>query len=278
MNNLRLGSVLGVPVAVHWSFLLVALVVLLQALAARAGETEARLTLFLLAVGALVLHEGGHALAARLMGVRVRGIVLHIFGGVTHLDRRSLSVRGEIPTSLGGPAVNLGLGLLYLAPTGLLQDFGLINLLFGVVNLVPAWPLDGGRLLRALLALRMPRPKATISTFAFGLMLALFSGLFFLLQGSLVGVVISIYVAVIGVRTFQTELAADLLGSLAGEEPEEEEEEGPPPPRPGREEEPQAEPPPQAEENEDFARELADFRGDLAEFLEKRRRQRRGTE
>ena len=174
MNNLRLGSVLGVPVAVHWSFLLVALVVLLQALAARAGETEARLTLFLLAVGALVLHEGGHALAARLMGVRVRGIVLHIFGGVTHLDRRSLSVRGEIPTSLGGPAVNLGLGLLYLAPPGLLQDFGLINLLFGVVNLVPAWPLDGGRLLRALLALRMPRPKATIYTFAFGLMLALF--------------------------------------------------------------------------------------------------------
>ena len=274
MNNLRLGSYLGVPVAVHWSFLLVALLVLLQAVAARPGETGAKLTLFILAVAALVAHEGGHALAARLMKVKVRGIVLHIFGGVTHLDRRSLTVRREIPTALGGPAVNLGLGLLWLVPPGTLKTFGLINLVFGVVNLIPAWPLDGGRLLRALLALRMPRPKATILTFTCGMMLALFSALFFLFQASLVGVVISVYVAVIGVRTFQSELAADLLGPLAGLDPAEEEEEEEEP-LPGEEEdEPRAEPPPKEEEAEDFARELTEFRGDLAEFLEKRRRHR----
>ena len=267
MNNLRLGTYLGVPVAIHWSFLMVAVVVIFQAADSQNTEVGHALTILGLAMGALILHEGGHALTGRLMGVTVKGIVLHIFGGVTLLDRRTLTVQREIPTALGGPMVNLLLAFFYLAPDGALKIFGLINLAFGLINLIPAFPLDGGRLMRAIIALHMPRFKATLITFIFGLVLTVLFGLFSLFKGYLPFVFFAVYLCIIGVRTFQAELVADLTGPFQPDDIDEEE----PAPTAGDTEAPMVEPGDEVRPEKNLAEDLANFRGDMAEFLKRRR-------
>jgi len=107
-------------------------------------------------------HELGHSLTAKRLGIPVRAITLHIFGGLSQLEREPTRARDEFLIALAGPAVNLGLsvafwGLIWagVANVGLkLTTFGRLlataNLLLGGVNLVPALPLDGGRMIRAL--------------------------------------------------------------------------------------------------------------------------------
>jgi Zn-dependent protease len=114
--------------------------------------------------GCILLHELGHAVVARRYGMPIRGITLFLFGGVAELGSEPSSARGEFLMAIGGPVVSAVLaGILYAlyrlgiqenwAPAGLavLGYLWLINLVVLVFNLVPAFPLDGGRVLRSSL-------------------------------------------------------------------------------------------------------------------------------
>ena len=253
---------LGTPIRVHWTFPAVLLLLFLMVLDAPSARRGALALVAASALAALVLHELGHALAARSFHVRVGGVVLHFFGGLTQLDPGPLAGWKEIPVAAGGPAMNLLLGLFALLPAEPFHTFGRINLLFGTLNLVPAWPLDGGRLLRAFLALRYPRPLASLLSGLLGLALCLglfFYGLFTLQFWALLA---GPFLAIVGLKALQAEMETDLrlgLGRNPFHEEEEEEEEdfgGP-----ARETGPR--------KKETLARRLSRFHGSLAEFLER---------
>lgn len=108
----------------------------------------------------IVLHELGHSLVAERQGLPMRGITLFIFGGVAEMSGEPPSAKAEFWLAIAGPAVSLVLGLALLglcllpmpAPVrGVLGYLGIINLLLVAFNLIPAFPLDGGRVLRSIL-------------------------------------------------------------------------------------------------------------------------------
>lgn len=155
---MRIARVAGIPVDLHWSFLLLA-VVGLGSTAMASGPAAAftgALPLIALFVS-VVLHELGHALAARGFGLKTDGITLYPFGGVARIRAQGMTATSEFVVALAGPAVNLGLatvaGLVWLVfPQSALLVFAGLNVGMAVFNLIPAYPMDGGRVLRALLA------------------------------------------------------------------------------------------------------------------------------
>jgi membrane-associated protease RseP (regulator of RpoE activity) len=118
----------------------------------------------------VLLHELGHALVARRLGVHTSGIELSFFGGAAKMVQMPRSADREIAIAAAGPAVSLMLGgaglglglLLHATPFGrLFAMIGWINLVLAGFNLIPALPMDGGRILRALLARKMDYVRAT---------------------------------------------------------------------------------------------------------------------
>ena len=167
----KLGRFAGIDAYVHASFLLL---VAWAAWAAFQGAGTGLAALlgvvFLVGVFASVLaHEFGHALVARHYGIRTRRIVLWPIGGVAQLEGEPRSPKQELHIALAGPAVNFVLaGALFLVvkllglPTlGLLASLVVANLTLGIFNLIPAFPMDGGRVLRAFLATRLGGGRAT---------------------------------------------------------------------------------------------------------------------
>jgi len=173
-DSLRLGRVLGFPVAVNWS---VFLVVLLLAWSLAEGVLPVRApghgaAAYWLAgvVGALLLicsllaHELAHAIVARRAGIEVDGLTLWMFGGVATLRGEAPTPRADFRIAAVGPATSLvlgaGFGLVWSVLDALGQDalvvgvagwLATINVVLGVFNLIPGAPLDGGRILRAAL-------------------------------------------------------------------------------------------------------------------------------
>ncbi len=115
----------------------------------------------------VVAHELGHAVVARRFGIQILGIELHVLGGVAKMANMPKTAKDEILIAVAGPAVSFvlagaGIGLGFgLGVKGLLY-FGYLNLILGVFNLVPALPMDGGRVLRAALSARLGRYRATM--------------------------------------------------------------------------------------------------------------------
>lgn len=173
----------GIRVRVHWSFALLLAWVLYGGV--RAGMDRAhvlqQLVLVLLVFTCVVLHEFGHALAAMRYGIRTRHITVLPIGGVASLERIPEKAGQELVVAIAGPAVNLviaaALALLLqvtgrpltlidptTAPAGpgmLVRALMLTNLGLLLFNLIPAFPMDGGRILRAFLSFTMDRVKAT---------------------------------------------------------------------------------------------------------------------
>ena len=180
LRTWKIGRVADIDLAVHWSFLVLLAVVVFAA--ASAGMSvlgiAAQLAFVLAAFTCVVLHELGHALAARAVGIKTHGIVLLPIGGLAQLERIPRNPWHELFIALAGPAVNVLIvllllplvgtrwGLELLAPVstfggallGRMLAFNVVMILF---NLLPAFPMDGGRVLRALLALRSPYYVAT---------------------------------------------------------------------------------------------------------------------
>jgi Zn-dependent protease len=156
----RLGRVLGFPVEINISFLLLLVLVLVL------GRGLEGLAWVVLAFGSVLLHELGHALVARRLGVHISGIELSFFGGAAKMVQMPRSANHEIAIAAAGPAVSLALGGLGLG-LGLALElqplawFGWINFLIAGFNLIPALPMDGGRILRALLTRKLDFVRAT---------------------------------------------------------------------------------------------------------------------
>jgi Zn-dependent protease len=160
--------VAGVPVFLTGSWLILAVLITITYrgyLAARQPELPDSLA-YLVGAGlvlclllSVLLHELGHALTARRLGMGVRGITLELLGGYTELDREAPRPAVELMVSLAGPAVSMLLGLLAALATAVLPDrtlleelafqLALSNLVVAVFNVLPGLPLDGGRALRA---------------------------------------------------------------------------------------------------------------------------------
>jgi Zn-dependent protease/CBS domain-containing protein len=176
----RIGSLFGVDLYLHVTFVL--LLVWLAVVHLAQGHDLAMAAsglLFVVSVFAVVvLHELGHVLVARRFGIRTRDITLLPIGGVARLERMPEKPSQELLLALAGPMVNLVLALLILAALTLLQGAAgperlqvvggpflakllWINVSLGLFNLIPAFPMDGGRALRALFATRMGRTRAT---------------------------------------------------------------------------------------------------------------------
>jgi Zn-dependent protease len=160
LKSWRLGSILGFPVELNVSFLLLLGLVLI-AFGGLAG-----VALVLLVFASVLVHELGHAVVARKLGVDVSGIELSFFGGAAKMVRLPRSANHEVMIAAAGPAVSLmlgglGVGLGALSGSALFSWIGYTNLVIAGFNLIPALPMDGGRILRALLSRRMDFVRAT---------------------------------------------------------------------------------------------------------------------
>ncbi|MHB9048141.1 MAG: site-2 protease family protein [Pirellulales bacterium] len=178
----KLGRFAAIDVFIHWTFLLLLAWIALIYLGSGAGVIgTVRGVLFVLAVfGCVVLHEFGHALTARRFGIETRDITLLPIGGVSNLERIPDDPKQELWVTLAGPAVNLaimavlaaglwlfgGLSWLFAHPKefargSFLASLFWVNLVLLVFNLLPAFPMDGGRILRAVLARYLSYTRAT---------------------------------------------------------------------------------------------------------------------
>jgi len=198
-GSLKIGSFAGIGVFVHWSFLLLPALMAASRLMADGPLADRLLAaaisvLFVMATFAcVVLHEYGHALTARRFGVRTRDIVLLPIGGVARLERMPRNPVQELWIALAGPAVNVVIACvlavivfgvafasgdvaLAMTTTGVL-GFGTtmvgVNIALIVFNMIPAFPMDGGRVLRALLAMKLEHSRATAVAARVGQVIAL---------------------------------------------------------------------------------------------------------
>jgi len=194
--SMRLGTLAGIAVYVHATFLILLVWIALsywrseQSLQAVVHGVGFILALF----GCVVLHELGHALTARRFGIKTRDITLLPIGGVASLEKMPDDPKQEILVALAGPAVNIVIaGLIWLwlslqqmvmpdqLPSmlegNMLQQLLVVNLFLAGFNLLPAFPMDGGRVLRAILAMRMDRINATRMAASVGQAFALWLGL-----------------------------------------------------------------------------------------------------
>ncbi len=210
----RIGRVLGIDLYVHVTFLVLLIYVAHQAYRARGLWVDAfGAVLFVAAFfGVVVLHELGHCLTARRFGIPTRDITLLPIGGVARLERLPERPGQELVIALAGPAVNvvLGVGLYALlrapAPGQLLGGVRLVggellvnlfyaNALMAVFNLIPAFPMDGGRVLRAVLAWKGDYARATERAATVGQALAWAFGSIALFKQNWWLLVIAVFVA-----------------------------------------------------------------------------------
>lgn len=178
---MQIARVADIPVRLHWSFLLLAALYATSTYAASgAGKLVEGVILSVALFGSVVLHELGHALAARYFGIRTAHITLYPFGGVAALQSMPRSSGQELIVAIAGPAVNAALVSVFLPLAVWNGHFvfvalAAINVVMGVFNLLPAFPMDGGRVLRALLAIPMGFLGATRVAMRVGVV---FAGLF----------------------------------------------------------------------------------------------------
>ena len=195
-TSFRIGAAAGIPLFLHWTFLLV------PAYAIVSGTIMGRppfgmladLTFVAVIFACVVLHELGHALAARRFGVQTKDIILMPIGGVARLERMPKRPLEELVVALAGPAVNVliaGLLLLMTVPfigfEGLLVPASLsanlvgkaiaVNVAMIVFNMLPAFPMDGGRVLRSLLSIGIGHLRATRVAATIGQIMAVLFGL-----------------------------------------------------------------------------------------------------
>jgi Zn-dependent protease len=164
LKKWRLGSLAGFPVEISLSFLLLLGAVLL--LFGASGGVLGVLLSVLILFGSVLLHELGHALVARRLGVPVSSIELNFFGGAAKMTELPRTANHEVAIAAAGPAVSLvlagaGFGLGMLLGSELLLTIGVMNAILAGFNLIPALPMDGGRILRALLTRTMDFVRAT---------------------------------------------------------------------------------------------------------------------
>lgn len=244
-GNIAEFLVLGIAVKVHWTFLLILLFGGITYGAGPGGWLLGGIygvvTMLLVFVG-VTLHEFGHALAARSYGIGTRSITLLPLGGVASLERIPERPNQELVITAAGPLVNLAIVLVLLplawlsgggaalnplalpsALTANLIDPGVdnllrfliaTNLLLALFNLLPAFPLDGGRVVRALLALRLPYVRATQIAVALGRIMAALMVVWGLWSGGFTLLLIAVFIFFGGTAELQMVRRRQVLRGL----------------------------------------------------------------
>jgi Zn-dependent protease/CBS domain-containing protein len=194
--SLKIMRVTGIDIRVHATFLLLlGWVGFVEYASHRTAHAVLGAVVFTLAVFVtIVMHELGHSLTARRFGVQTREITLLPIGGVSRLDRMPEEPRQELWIAIAGPAVSIAIAVIlyvFLRVTALtiipdapaldyrpfIQRLMWVNIALAGFNLLPAFPMDGGRVLRAALATRMPYARATQIAARMGQGVALLIGL-----------------------------------------------------------------------------------------------------
>ena len=189
-RKLRLGELFGIPVYLDWSTIFLALMFM------QFGTVDAIVFSFglvVLLLTSIVLHELGHSLTARCFGCDTRDITLTVIGGCASLERMPRKAWQELLVAAAGPFVSFALGVaLYVVssflPEGnMLGDVlwygGHINIGLGLFNLLPGFPMDGGRIFRSVLRFVFTRARATYAAMVVGRVAAVM-----LVLGPLLGV------------------------------------------------------------------------------------------
>jgi len=216
-TSIQIGKIMDIPIKLHITFLLI-LPVFAWIFAnndPRFGFNDVGLTTFRYALSlfasislfvCVLLHELGHSYVAKKAGVNIQGITLFLFGGVSSMEEIPRNPRTELKMALAGPLVSLVIGFILIigvlivngAAVGeflsafvqnlmigikdpyirLFWVIGIINVILFFFNILPAFPMDGGRVLRAWLAGRMPYIQATRTAAGIGKMFAIVMGIF----------------------------------------------------------------------------------------------------
>ena len=189
----RVATIAGFPIEVNLTFLILLGLVFLT----RGGLMGIFLTLLVFA--SILVHELGHAIVARRLGVRIAGIELQFFGGMAKMVTPPRSARDEILIALAGPAVSLTIALVgifvgVMVRSSLVNYLGVTNLILGVFNLLPALPMDGGRVYRAFRAQRIGVVAATQKAVKLSKYIAIGLGVLGLLSGQFFVAVIAVMV------------------------------------------------------------------------------------
>lgn len=218
-RSIRLLTIKGIDIRVHLTFPLILIWAAYQfgtlydSMSGALFGVVAVSLLFVL----VTLHELGHSFAARMYGVPVKQIVLSPIGGVAQLARMPDNPKQEMVIAIAGPAVNIlmaffiaaigfayGLEMMSLATSfsvsesatvaALISYVFMANLFLAAFNLIPAFPMDGGRILRALLALRLEYARATNIAATIGRIVAILFGIYGLLNGGLFMIFIAFFI------------------------------------------------------------------------------------
>lgn len=191
----KLGEFAGIRVYIHATFLLlIGWIVLVHWMQGHSITTTLAGILFILALfGCVLLHEFGHALTAKKYGIKTRDITLLPIGGVARLERMPDDPKQELWVALAGPAVNIVIAAIIFTWLKLTEGLGtpnytsivrgsflerlmMVNILLVLFNMIPAFPMDGGRVLRAFLEMRMEYTRATQIAATLGQGIALLFG------------------------------------------------------------------------------------------------------
>lgn len=228
----KIGRIAGVEIHLHATFplLFIWLAAAQYLQTGRWRDVAVSLVFTVLLFAIVVLHELGHALMARRFGIRTQDITLLPIGGMARLERMPERPRQEMLVALAGPAVNVALAALFalavLATSGLagltaganlvgggfLARLAWVNIFLAAFNLLPAFPMDGGRVLRALLAMRLDYVQATNLAARIGHVFAVGLGLVGLLANPFL-VLIAVFV---WIGAAQEAEATQLKSTLAG--------------------------------------------------------------
>lgn len=220
--SFRVAEIAGIPIRIHISFFLILLLGAYQwgSMTGTLNGAVFGLALMILLFVCVTLHELGHSLVAKTFGVPVRQIVLLPLGGVAQITKNPEKPVHELLIAIAGPLVNVVLAILLFVPLGLtltptvLTGHGLLpeglgntpslttallwlfaaNVSLAIFNFIPAFPLDGGRVLRALLAMFMGFPRATRIAAAVGQWIAILLGLYSVFSGNFVLTLVAVFI------------------------------------------------------------------------------------
>lgn len=197
MKSLSLGSYFRIPVYIHWSFFMILFFIGYVVISEEMDlfHSSAFSLYIFLVFFCVVLHEYGHALMARRYGIGTQDIIITPIGGLARLQGMPAEPKGELMIAIAGPLVNLVIAILLLLifyalgigiispdvddlsilvnPIGFLHLVMILNFILFAFNLIPAFPMDGGRILRALLSIKLGKQKATLIASIIGRALAI---------------------------------------------------------------------------------------------------------
>lgn len=213
---MKVARIRGIDVRIHWTFWVLVLFYLISASRTEglAGGVTAVAFIFSIFL-CVLLHEFGHAFAAEWYGIPTRDITLLPVGGVARLERMPEKPVQELVVALAGPAVNVVIAALLILPialgilsstaapvflwgTNFFMQLLIVNVVLVCFNMLPAFPMDGGRVLRSLLAIRLGHLRATQIAARLGRWMALAFGIWAILSGNLLMVLLAVFVFMAG--------------------------------------------------------------------------------